>query len=184
MILSSKQLALSYESYKLSADVHKRYKQFKEGDLVMVKIHPQRLPKLYSKLQLKSYGPFKILSKINDNAYIVDIPYDWGISNSFNISDLIEFHENKDIPNDMFSSPIPLENEDSQNSLLSPNLMSNVGLIDKIIDHRTITTDSKEDDYEFLVQWKDKPISDASWITSHDLLYYAPHLHSEIFFSI
>ena len=148
----SKQLALSYESYKLSADVHKRWKIFKEGDLVMVKIHPHRLPKLYSKLQLKSYGPFKIFAKINDNADIVDISNDWGISNSCNISDLVEFLENEDIPNEMFSSPTPCENEDCQNSFPSPNLVSNVGLIDKIIDHRTIITDSKEDGYKFLVQ--------------------------------
>ena len=76
----------------------------------------------------------------------MDIPSDWGISNSFNILDLVEFHENDDIPNEMFSSPTPLESEDLQNSLLSPNLVSNVGLIDKIIDHQTIITDSKEDD--------------------------------------
>ena len=111
----------------------------------------------------------------------MDIPNDWGIFNSFNISDLVEFHENEDIPNEIFSSPTPLESENLQNSLLSPNIVSNVGLIDKIIDHRTIITDSKEDDYEFLVQWKDKPISDASWITSHDLLNYAPCLHSDFF---
>ena len=114
----------------------------------------------------------------------MDIPNDLGISNSFNISDLVEFHESEDIPNEMFSPHTPLENEDSQNSFLSPNLVSNVGLIDKIIDHRTIITDSKEDDYEFLVQWKGKPISDASWITSNDLLNYAPHLHSDFFLNM
>ena len=42
----------------------------------------------------------------------MDIPNDWGISNSFNISDLVEFHENDDIPNEMFSSPASLESED------------------------------------------------------------------------
>ena len=57
----SKQLELSYEAYKLSADLHKGCKTLNEGDLIMVKIHSHRLPKLYSKLQLKSYGPFKIL---------------------------------------------------------------------------------------------------------------------------
>ena len=150
----------------------------------MVKIHPHRLPKLYSKLQLKSYDPFQILSKINENAYIFDIPNDWGISTSFNISNLVEFHENYDIPNDISPSPLPLESENLQNSLLSPNLVSNVGLIDKILDHRTIITNSKEDDYEFLVQWKCKPISDASWITYHDLLSYAPLLHSEFFLNM
>ena len=81
----------------------------------------------------------------------------------------------------MFSFPTHLESEDFQNSLLSPNLVSNAGLIDKIIDHRTIITYSKENDYEFLVQWKEKPISDASWITSHDLLNYASRLHSDFF---
>ena len=45
-----------------------------------------------------------------------------------------------------------------------------------IIDHRTIITDLKEDDYLFLLQWNVNTISDASWITSHDLLNYAPHL--------
>ena len=42
-------------------------------------------------------------------------------------------------------------------------------------------TDSKEDDYKYLVQWKDNTISDASWITSHDPLHYAPRLHSDFF---
>ena len=111
----------------------------------------------------------------------MDIHNDWGLSTSFTIPDLIEFQENKDIPNEMFSSPTPLESKDFKNSLLSPNLVSNVELIDKIIDHQTIITYSKEDDYKFLVQWKGKPISDASWITSHDPLHYASRLHSDFF---
>ena len=54
--------------------------------------------------------------------------------------------------------------------------MSNVGLIDMIIDHRTIITDLKEHDYLILLLWIDNTISDASWITSHDPLHYTPHL--------
>ena len=64
---------------------------------------------------------------------------------------LVEFHEN-DTPIENFSSPHPLESEFLPNSFLSLTLVSNVGLIDKIIDHRTIITDSKEDDYLFLLQ--------------------------------
>ena len=105
----------------------------------------------------------------------------WGIFTSFTTLDIVEFHENKDIPLKKISSPHPLESEVLQNSFLSPTLVSNVGLIDKIIDHRTIITDSKEEDYLFLIQWKDNTISDASWITSHDPLHYAPRLHSEFF---
>ena len=98
----SKKLALSYEPYKPFADFHKRCKILKEGDLLMIKIHPHRLLKLCSQLQLNNYVPFKILPKFNDNTYIMDIPNDWGISNAFNISDLVEFHENEDIPNEIF----------------------------------------------------------------------------------
>ena len=90
--------------------------------------------------------------------------------------DLVEFYEHNDTPIEKFSSPHPLESELFQNSFLSPTLVSNVGLIDMIIDHRTIITDLKEDDYLFLLQWNGNTISDASWITSHDPLHYAPPL--------
>ena len=91
--------------------------------------------------------------------------------------DLVEFH----IPFKKISSPHPLESEVLPNSFLSPTLVSNVGLIDMIIDHRTIITDLKEDDYLILIQWKGNTISDASWITSHDPLHYAPRSHSDLF---
>ena len=101
----------------------------------------------------------------------MNISNDWGIPTSFTVLDFKELHDNKDISYELFSTPTPLESEVFQNSFLPPNLVSTVGLIDKIIDHRTIITDSKEDDHEFLV----------SWITSNDILKYAPHLHSDLF---
>ena len=163
-----KKLALSYEPYKPFADFPKRHK----------------IPKLYSNLQLKNYVPFKLILKTNYNIHIMVILIYWGISTSLTTLDLVELHEHNDPPIENFSSPHPLESEFLPNSFLSPALASNVGLIDKIIDHRTIITDSKEDDYTLLVQWKGKPISDASWITSHDLLNYAPHLHSDFFLNM
>jgi hypothetical protein len=33
-------------------------------------------------------GPFKILQKINDNAYKLELPPEFGVSPTFNISDL------------------------------------------------------------------------------------------------
>jgi hypothetical protein len=41
-----------------------------------------------SKLMPRAYGPFKIIEKINDNSYKLELPPEFGVSPTFNISDL------------------------------------------------------------------------------------------------
>jgi hypothetical protein len=46
-----------------------------------------------SKLKPRGDGPFKVLKRINDNAYIINIPTSkYLMSNTFNIKDLSPFH--------------------------------------------------------------------------------------------
>jgi hypothetical protein len=57
--------------------------------MVWLHLRKDRFPTLRrSKLMPRAAGPFKVLTKINDNAYILDLPAEFGVSTSFNVVDL------------------------------------------------------------------------------------------------
>ena len=76
--------------YKLAGDKGRKHVVFDVGDLVWLHLRKDRFPELRkSKLMPRAAGPFKILERINDNAYKLVLPAELGtLSPSFNISDL------------------------------------------------------------------------------------------------
>jgi len=44
-----------------------------------------------SKLSPRGDGPFQVLERINNNAYRLDLPEEYRVNNTFNITDLVPF---------------------------------------------------------------------------------------------
>ena len=83
--------------YKIVADQHQRLKLFNEGDLVMVHLRKNHFPTCTYNNAYK-IGPLRVLQKIGDNAYKIDLLADINISNTFNVVDVFEY-----FPSDEFS---------------------------------------------------------------------------------
>ncbi|KAK1643772.1 hypothetical protein QYE76_061577 [Lolium multiflorum] len=97
--------------------------EMKVNHMVRVEFAIGPFPKLRkSKLKPRGAGPYKVLAKINDNAYSIDLPEDeFGVSNSFNVADLTPY-DGEDLG---ASGSTPFEggdDEDIPTSLLPPSL--------------------------------------------------------------
>ena len=90
---------------KVWANIEKRTKQFarhankgrrqllfEPGNWVWLHMRKEPFPeKMRSKLMSRGDGPFQILAKVNDNAYQLDLPGEYGVSSTFNVADLLPF---------------------------------------------------------------------------------------------
>jgi hypothetical protein len=75
--------------YKLIGDKGRKQLDFAPSDLVWLHLRKEQFPSLRkSKLMPRAHGPFNVLKKINENAYKLDLPTDFGVSPTFNIADL------------------------------------------------------------------------------------------------
>ena len=78
-------------------------KVFEEGDLVWLHLRKDRFPDARkSKLHPRGDGPFKVLKRINDNAYKLDLPSEYNISATFNVTDLSPFNVGDDLRTNPF----------------------------------------------------------------------------------
>ena len=78
--------------YKIAGDKGRRQLTFEPGDLVWLHLRKERFPELRkSKLMPRADGPFKVLQRVNENAYKLDLPADFGVSPTFNIADLTPY---------------------------------------------------------------------------------------------
>ncbi|RDX76592.1 hypothetical protein CR513_43401, partial [Mucuna pruriens] len=66
------------DQYVKQANMGRKEKVFEERDLMWVYLRKERFPSLRKSKSLpRGEGPFKILRRINDNAYMVDMPQEY-----------------------------------------------------------------------------------------------------------
>ena len=86
------QIEEKVEGYSKQSNKRRKKVIFEPGDWVWVHMRKERFPEQRkSKLQPRGDGPFQVLKKINDNAYKIDLPSKYNVSNTFNVSDLSPF---------------------------------------------------------------------------------------------
>ena len=75
--------------YKVAGSQGRKSLTFEPGDLVWLHLHKDIFPELRkSKLMPRADGPFKVLAKINENAYKLDLSAEFGVTPTSNIADL------------------------------------------------------------------------------------------------
>jgi hypothetical protein len=78
--------------FAAKANKYRKKVIFEPGDLVWVHLRKDHfLDRRKSKLMPRGDGPFRVLARINDNAYKIDLSNDYGVSTTFNVADLTPY---------------------------------------------------------------------------------------------
>jgi hypothetical protein len=146
-------------------------------ETIMIWIRPEQfLSRTNRKLHARSAGSFKVLQWVGPNAYVLDLPHDFNISSTFNIEDLVAYHESLPISNDPFEiplhSPLDVPIETSIPFTLPSAQKDN---INAILDEQVVFTRNGEVQ-RFLVHWVGQPDLDCTWITRATLQQIDPDL--------
>jgi hypothetical protein len=113
------------EKYRIAANKGRKEMKLEPGDLMWVHLRKDRVPDLRkSKLMPRAAGPYKVLAKINDNAYTFELPLDFGVSPTFNISDLKSYMGDED---EIKSRTTPIQEGEDDKDITSIHTMN--GLI-------------------------------------------------------
>jgi len=145
----------------------------------MIHIRSERFShEAVKKLTARSAGSFQILKKLNPNSYVIDLPLDFRISSTFNISDLVAY---KGPPFNLdnllvdLDEPTPEPLFEGPHFSLLPTINDPFTAEHSIKDNRIISTRDGAC-RRYLVRWKSHSESNDTWITREDLQRLAPDL--------
>ncbi|KAH9750077.1 Endonuclease [Citrus sinensis] len=150
------------------ADTRRRHVEYKEGDQVMIKLLPHQfktLRKVHKGLVRRYEGPFRVVRRVGNVSYQLQLPPRLKIHPVFHVSLLKPYHEDMGEPSRGESRRAPT---------------AVVTAFDKDVDYiiadRTVSRRSVPAHSEYLVKWKNLPESEATWEREDDLWQFAEHI--------
>lgn len=152
-------LVTSQDQQKMYADRHRTERHFEEGDLVYLQLQPYRQLTLKQKgaekLQPRFNGPYRLVRRVGEVAYKLELPQGSRIHNIFHVSCL------KKVLGQQVTTTVELPPLDDEGHL--------------VLEPEAILETSKTIK-EFLVRWKNLPDEDATWEGEHILVHLALEL--------
>ena len=145
-------LKSAQQRQKYYYDRSRRVHLFTEGDMVLLSTKNIGLPGT-NKLLPKYIGPFKVLQRIGELAYKLELPNNLRIHNVFHVSKLKEFHDDGRMQSP--PPPILVEGEEEYE-------------IDKVYKHRDLKK-GKSIRREYLVRWKGYGVEHDEYLPEKDL---------------
>lgn len=148
------------------ANKHRSDRSFAIGDFVYLKLQSYRQHSWrgqpFHKLLPKFYGPFKVLDRIGQTAYQLELHEGAGIHNVFHVSQL-----------KLCSGPVP---HSIQSLPTTADFSESTGEPEEILDRKMVKRRHRAAT-KVLVKWKHLPREMATWEFYYDLLKKYPNFH-------
>ena len=152
MRLLKENIQQAQNQQKLYADQHRIERSFEVGDMVYLRLQPYRQSSLKKsgaeKLKPRFYGPYKVIHKVGEVSYEIELPEGSRVHSVFHVSRLKEAIRQRVVP----SSELPPLDEEGKLVLIHK----------AILDTRERTLQSRLIK-EYLVKWRYLPEEDATW---------------------
>ena len=145
-------MATAQNQQKLYADRGRVERQFEVGDMVYLRLQPYQQSSLKQKgakkLKHRFYGPYRVIRRIGQVAYELELPQGSKIHNVFHVSCL-----KRALGQQVTVTDELLPMDDEGHLVLQPEAI--IDTSERQLRSRTVQ--------EFLVRWKNLPDEDATW---------------------